>query len=371
MIKTINLPPDIAAAPPTPITNMVLSDIVLSYQTYTYPTSGSGFRRYFTFKLTWEGGDGATSYKYSLNNITTADEFWLRYGEGNLIPSNDQGLSSKTATFDYSSIYGLEPYTYFFCIIAINDAGVVTNRLYYSMPNINNPLTIPHTIAPEPPAPITNLAYSEVTTTGFKLSWSGGDRGTSYTYKTRFKGTATTWANNESNITPLTESLSDKTATFTGLTDGSLFQITITAKNNGGESTSEPLNVVITTEAPSPVFGLGSNPSYMGFVYPSYGRAPPFSLTWSGGDRASSYIYLFRNVGNVDAYDAPYYPPTTDSGVVAKFAYWSPAPQTYRDSFDSQGNNTWITALRIKAKNHIGEVYSDPIMIYNRFGLQY
>ena len=88
-------------------------------------------------------------------------------------------------------------------------------------------------ISEDPPTPITNLTASNIETSSFNISWSGGNNATSYTYS----------------ITPtINNGVSNKTAYFTNLTDNTTYSIIVTAINSGGNAVSSPLSVTTLTK---------------------------------------------------------------------------------------------------------------------------
>jgi hypothetical protein len=111
-------------------------------------------------------------------------------------------------------------------------------------------------IGPPPSAPtaITGLASSNITSSAFTVSWSGGT-GT---------GVATTYTLNGSAATP--SSSAAGTATFSGLTSGTEYTVVITATNSSGSVSG---NLVVTTSADGG-----------GTLGPSDPTGPHFTLTF-------------------------------------------------------------------------------------------
>jgi hypothetical protein len=98
------------------------------------------------------------------------------------------------------------------------------NKIYKG---INSYLIVTTNLTP-PTAP-TGLTTSNVTLTGFTVTWTGGNSATSYLYK--FNG---------SNITPRVDNgVANKNATFTGITSGT-YTLNVVAVNNGGSTNSSP-----------------------------------------------------------------------------------------------------------------------------------
>ena len=294
--------------PPTPLTDVSSNSITTN-----------------EFTLTWSGGGGATSYSYALdigithrgsynnsstyviNNVIvndnseqailgggTADNnmyiltpllnkpligvspgsvsagpstgggWWTLYipGEttgtgpnGSLVtPSTDNGVSSKSATFNQLYINA----SYTVVITAINSGGQTSTS--YTV-----------TTLMLPPIALTNVSSNSITPTGFSLTWSGGQGATSYSYE--LNGTA---------VTPSVDNgVSSKSATFTGLTVDTSYTVLITAINNGGSMTSSPFTVSTLLEPPTALTDVSSNSI----------TTTGFTLTWSGGQGAELYSY--------------------------------------------------------------------------------
>ena len=168
---------------PSPITDLSSSEISLS-----------------SFKVSWSGGFGATSYTYTLDTVTT-------------VPSTNSGVASKFAIFT-----GLSPgRTYSVVVIAANSIGVTTSSSSFDILM--------------PPSRPFNQVYSNVTETGFTLSWSGGLGATSYTYSNGLDTTTGVTI-----TTPVVTDLANRTATFTELENGTEYNILITAINTAGSA---------------------------------------------------------------------------------------------------------------------------------------
>ena len=81
------------------------------------------------------------------------------------------------------------------------------------------------------------VSSSSITSSGFTLTWTGGNSATSYTY---------------SGATPTTDNgVASKTALFTGLSSGTTYTVTVTAVNALGSAASSPISV--TTRFPTGV----------------------------------------------------------------------------------------------------------------------
>jgi hypothetical protein len=206
------------------------------------------------FTVTWTPGTNTSSYTYTLNGTTAT-------------PSSS---TSTSATFT-----GLTQGTLYATIVTAVNA-------YGSTPS--SPLNV--TTQPVPGAP-TSLASSSITTTAFTVSWTPGGNTSSYTYTL-----------NGSSVSP--SSSTSTSATFTGLTQGTLYATIVTAVNAYGTTASSPLNVT-TLAPPTAVTGLtSSNITPVGFT-----------VSWSGGVGATSYTYTLG--GNTVT-------PSIDIGVSGKIA---------------------------------------------------
>jgi len=160
------------------------------YQTGTSPTE---------FTINWIQGTGASSYTYSLTDPS-----------GNLT-SSPASSTTTTATFT-----GLQFGTAYSVIItSVGSTGLTTASSTFSA------MTLPS--APS------SLVFTNVTSTSFQLSWSGGIGATSYTY---------TLTDSSGNLTTTNTSSLLQTATFTGLIAGNTYAVVITAKNSIGSISS-------------------------------------------------------------------------------------------------------------------------------------
>jgi len=149
--------------------------------------------------LTWSGGTGDSygntnplAYIYTFNDVTVK-------------PYQDYGSQYNFATFT-----GLTANTTYNVVITAVWNGNATTQTTVSFTTLMTP--------------ISNLTASSITATGFTISWSGGTGATSYTY-----------ALNGSAVTPsVNNGVASQTATFTGLTTGTNYAVTVTATNANG-----------------------------------------------------------------------------------------------------------------------------------------
>jgi hypothetical protein len=149
------------------------------------------------FTINWTGGNGATSYTYTMNGSPVT-------------PSIDLGLSNKRASFN-----GLTIATYYqMVVIATNSNGSTSSSTFTAITTPSKP---------------TSLTLSNVLSDRFTVSWSGGQGATSYIYTL-----------NGSSVTPSSDlGLLSKTATISGLAPNTRYSLFITAANTSGTSTSE------------------------------------------------------------------------------------------------------------------------------------
>ena len=211
--------------------------------------------------LSWSGGDGVESYSYTLNGV---QEY----------PYIDDGLFSK-----YIAFYGLVDNTsYTIVITAINNGGS-TSSSSYTVSTLMNPPTV-----------ISNIQSSSITQSGFSLSWTGGQRATSYSYEL-----------DGSPVTPSLDSgVSNKSATFTELSSNTSYEVLVTAINNGGQ-TSSPITVKTLLGPPTAITDVSSNSI----------TQTEFSITWSGAQDAESYSYELNGTAVT---------PSIDNGLSSKSA---------------------------------------------------
>jgi hypothetical protein len=205
-----------------------------------------------SFKVTWSGGNGATSYTYTINSVAT-------------VPSTDAGVSSKYAIFT-----GLAIGTSYTVIVTAISGGAST-------------ASSPFSANTAPVAPYA-LSSSSVTSTGFTVNWLGGDTATSYTYTL-----------NGSSVTPSVDNgVASKTATFTGLSSNTTYNVSITAINAGGSTVAQ--------NTPSAVQGLqlwldGADPNATGVV-PALGSA---LTTWKDKTSNNNHYTLTNATYSYDS----------------------------------------------------------------------
>ena len=218
----------------------------------------------FGFTVGWTGGVGATSYSYKLNGTSVT-------------PSTDNGLTSQTARFQDL----LPSTTYILLITATNSTGSVTSDPYTIITQAN-------TNPPTPPI----LTSTQLQTT-ITLNWTGAVGATSYSYKL-----------NGNSVTPSTDNgVSNKSATFSGLTPSTSYTLLVTAINLNGSTISQALTVTTLPEPPTPPVGSLTNVTSSGF-----------RLSWTGGDNGTQYSYVL-NSSTVT--------PSIDMGLAEKYAVFT------------------------------------------------
>ena len=142
---------------------------------------------------------------------------------------------------------------------------------------------------PNPPMPITEINFSNITTSSFEVSWEGGYAATSYTYT--LNGTPTL---------PSVDNGMNKNAVFSGLTPKTEYTLIITATNDNDSITSSPAST--TTTDPLKPYGFTTTAS----------SQTSFTISWQGGIGATSYSYNFTKSDLV--------PIITNNGVASKSA---------------------------------------------------
>ena len=212
-----------------------------------------------SFSVNWSGGSGATSYTYTVNGTPT-------------IPSTDNGVALKRAAF--TGLSGGTSYTVI--VTAVNSSGS------------NSSASSSVTTAPSSPV---SLTFSGIGSTVFTISWSGGNGATSYTYT--LNGTPTTPS--------IDNGVASKTASFIGLSAGATYIVIVTAVNSSGSTSSSNSSV---TMAPLQPYSL----IFSGVTGTS------FTISWSGGNGATSYTYTLNGISTI---------PSADNGVASKSATFS------------------------------------------------
>ena len=212
-----------------------------------------------SFVINWTGGLGATSFSYTLNGIAT-------------IPFSS---TSNSARFT-----GLLPGTYYAVIITAN------NSIIPAANNVSD--TFNATTTPSQPV---SLASSNISQTGFTVSWTGGLGATSYTYT--LNGSSATPSDNQG--------VASKYAVFTGLSQGTIYLVIVSAVNVSGSTSSASFS--ISTVPSTPVSLTITNVTSTGL-----------RVNWSGGDGATSYSYQL-NGQTVTA--------SNDQGVASKYAVFT------------------------------------------------
>ena len=260
-----------------------------------------------SFTVTWSGGNGATSYTYSLNGITTT-------------PSTDNGVSSKLASF--TGLSGGSTYT--IVVTAVNSGG--------SNSSANSSVS---TVPTQPDS----LVFSSITASVFRVTWSGGIGATSYTYS--LNGTPTT---------PSTDNgVASKTAIFTSLSANTPYTVIVTAVNSGGPNSSASSSVTTGPGAPS---SLSTNATTIS----------SFAVYWSGATGASSLTFHYgpSTITTPASQTSPY----TISSLTAGSTY-----TVYIDATNSiantSSNNLSVTTLPDVASNiSISSITSNSFAVY-------
>lgn len=275
-----------------------------------------------TFTIEWTGGDGATSYTYSLD------------GSGATL-SNDNGISLKSAIFIDPSGGG----TYTVIITATNEYGSTSS----------DPFTATSGNSKGGVDQITNIEevyVDNVSATGFTLHWQGGEltgNGNSLSYGYLLGDSPL----NGDYITPSSSSttLAPFYATFTGLslTNPSYnIGLTIGSTLIGVTQVSSYLTFTVTpTDPPTqPVVTVGTV------------TGTTVSLSWTGGDNATSYTYALESVtgfNDLQTNTPVFLNPTNDNGVNGKSA-------TYTGLTPSTTYNITVTA--VNSGGSLGSVVS-------------
>jgi hypothetical protein len=244
-----------------------------------------------TFTIEWTGGDGATSYTYSLD------------GSG-ATPSNDNGFSLKSAIFIDSSGGG----TYTVIITATNEYGSTSS----------DPFTATSGNGKGDGSQITNIEeiyVDNVSATGFTLHWQGGQYTGNENSLTYAYLLGDSIANGEY-ITPSSSSLivAPFYATFTGLSlTNSLYYITFTIGSTliGVGQVSNAVSFTVTQVDPptQPVVTVGTV------------TGTTVSLSWTGGNNATSYTYTLNGTSATPTNNNVSGKSATFTGLSASTAY--------------------------------------------------
>jgi hypothetical protein len=159
--------------------------------------------------IVWTGGNGATSYTYTLNGTSVT-------------PFYDGGVVNKQITL--SNLNRGTNYT--IIVSAVNTYGSTdASGVLFKTPDI------------EPTQPV--VTVGTITGTTISISWTGGLRATSYEYTL-----------NGTSAYPTNDNVNGKTATFTGVTPSTNYAIFVTAVNDGGSSLPSQGGVSATTLSP-------------------------------------------------------------------------------------------------------------------------
>ena len=228
-ISLTTLPP-----PPSPFTDVIFSEFTP-----------------YSFMASWLGAEGAISYSYTLNGTAA-------------LPLED--TINKTAVFS-----GLTPNTnYSLVITATNIHGSTstpTDSPYYTQ-------------TPDPLMPYA-LSASNITQTSFTISWQGGIGATSYNYS---------FDKNPDTPTVIDNGVASKSATFTGLSPGSAYNVSITAVNSTPGADPETMADLIQVYTNS----ISIEPPSTPIVSTSMITQTSFKASWTDGDIAVSYIYTLN-----------------------------------------------------------------------------
>ena len=165
------------------------------------------------FTISWSGGDGATSYIYTIDAVIVT-------------PSVDNGLAEKSATFQE-----LNPETTY--TISVTAAIQIYN-------NESEPFIITTLSDQIPPSAITYVSWDNISSNYFTITWGGGNGATSYTYT----------LNGEAATPSADDGVGSNMATFSGLNSSTTYSIVVTAvkaSSSGNLTTSsDPLSITTT-----------------------------------------------------------------------------------------------------------------------------
>ena len=248
-----------------------------------------------SFKVTWVGGEGASSYTYTLNGVAA-------------IPTTDMALESKFVVFS-----GLSPSTLYQIVITATNANGSTST----------PTDAPYYTQTETLLKPYNITATSVTTTSITLTWEGGVGATSYEYfDVKYPDLV---------LTVIDNGVSSKTVTFTGLSPNNSYLIRINAINSNageneiasastiyGQSTLSPpptkpiLSLGLVTSYTLSVYWVGDTVSHESYTYTLNGIETSGTLEGGGVLEDGSQAICMGTFGNLT-------PSTTYSVVVTAF----------------------------------------------------
>ena len=251
-----------------------------------------------TFTIVWTGGDGATSYTYSLNgnDVTPSSGDPIAYG-----PTINGSYSVAFFSLPAST-------TYTVIITATNEYGSTSSDPFTATSGASKGTPS----GGDPISPIQGMYLDNVTTTvigectyvsGFTLHWQGGERSGKqlrYTYSADGLGV----------ITPDSSStlLQPFYATFSNLPAGiviPLSGVTLTIEEDSGFAMPTLAAINAT------VYFSSSEPPTQPIVTVGTVTGTTISLSWTGGEGATSYTYTLNGSSAT---------PTNDNGVEGKSA---------------------------------------------------
>ena len=290
--------------------------------------------------ISWLGGTGATSHTYTLDGLP-------------ITPSLDNGITTKSATFS-----GLvNDTTYIITVTAIKD----------SLSSTSDPLTV-MTLSP-PPLEITNIIINSITSSGFTVSWSGGDGATYYNYI--IDGFF---------VTPYIDNgLTTKNANFIGLNEKDYYTLIITAVNSGGSTSSNPFNVYIrlylTNSGITDTFVMKYNsngtPQWARKLGGAYYEEPMNMILDSSANVYISGLYDSNPLTIYNA-DGTSFADLTNSGLIDIFIVKynsNGTPQWARRVGGADYDQPINMILDSSANVYVSGIYASPILtIYNADG---
>lgn len=212
-----------------------------------------------SFIVSWTGGDPAISYTYTLDGTATT-------------PASDD-VENDTASFT-----GLTANTTYVLIVTAEGSTGPTNSA---------PINVT-TLPPRPTAAI--VSSNLVKDSSFSISWTGAEGATSYRYT--INGTLT--------IPSVDSGTINRTATFTGLTASTSYDVVVISRNGTGNTNSQIINVQTMPPAPTiPVVTITNTTDVS------------FTATWTGAIGVISYIY---------AVNSQFVTPSIDAGLTSRSA---------------------------------------------------